>query len=162
MDRAVAAQPTERVGQRAAAMRDHESDTGKSRQMSGEEQPRHRDRRIGQPADRVDQIIAVEPVVAANVHRMQKDRRVACRGDLPERVELGGRRDFRRMPLGCVPIIAPLKPASIASSSTRAASAPFCNGTVASGIRASERIGVLRKVLVEKRAQSAASSPCSS
>ena len=64
-------------------------DAGKPCEMAREEQPRHRDRRIGQAADRVQEIVAGQPLVAADVMRMEEERRAARRGHLPERVELG-------------------------------------------------------------------------
>ena len=87
MDRPVAPQPAECAGQGAATMRDDEGDAGKPRELAREEQPRHRERRIGQAADRVQEIVPGQPLVAADVHRMKEDRRAARRGDLPERVE---------------------------------------------------------------------------
>ena len=87
MDRPVAPHAAERVGQGAATMRDDEGDAGKPRELAREEQPRHRERRIGQAADRVQEIVPVQPPVAADVHRMKEDRRAARRADLPERVE---------------------------------------------------------------------------
>ena len=68
-------------------MRDDEGDAGKPREPAREEQPRDRERCIGQAADRVQEIVPGQPLVAANVHRMNEDRRAARRGDLPERVE---------------------------------------------------------------------------
>ena len=68
-------------------MRENEGDAGKPREPAREEQPRDRERRIGQAADRVQEIVPVQPPVAADVHRMKEDRRAARRADLPERVE---------------------------------------------------------------------------
>jgi hypothetical protein len=67
-------------------MRDDEGDAGRPRELAREEQPRHRERRIVQAADRVQGIVPVQPLVAVDVHRMKEDRRAARRGDLPERV----------------------------------------------------------------------------
>jgi hypothetical protein len=68
-------------------MRDDEGDAGKPREPAREEQPRDRERRIGQAADRVQEIVPGQPLVAADALRMKEDRRAASRGDLPERVE---------------------------------------------------------------------------
>ena len=68
-------------------MRQQQAHPGIARQVAGKQQPRHRDRRVGEAPDRVDQIVAVEPVVAADVMRVQEDRGVARRRHLPERVE---------------------------------------------------------------------------
>ena len=87
MDRPVAPQPAECAGQGAATMRDDEGDAGKPREPAREEQPRDRERRIGQAADRVQEIVPGQPLVAADVHRMKEDRRAARRGDLAQRVE---------------------------------------------------------------------------
>ena len=69
-------------------MRDDEGDAGKPRELAREEQPRDRERRIGQAADRVQEIVPRQPLVAADALRMKEDRRAARRGDLPERVEV--------------------------------------------------------------------------
>jgi hypothetical protein len=87
MDRPVAPHAAERVGQGAATMRDDERDARKPREPAREEQPRHRERRIGQAADRVQGIAPGQPLVAADEDRMKEDRRAVRRGDLPERVE---------------------------------------------------------------------------
>ena len=57
--------------------------------MAGKQQPRDRGGRIGEAADRVDQIVAGQPLVAADVMRMDEDRRAARRCQFPERVEIG-------------------------------------------------------------------------
>ena len=97
-------------------------------------QPADRDRRIGEPPDRVDEIVAGQPLVAADVVRVHEI--VAPRADANS--QNGSRSGSSRLPpalpFGIVAIIAPLKPWSSASSSTRAASAPFCSGTVASAL----------------------------
>ena len=68
-------------------MRDDEGDAGKPREPAREEQPRDRERRIGQAADRVQEIVPGQPLVAADALRMKEDRRAARQADLPERVE---------------------------------------------------------------------------
>ncbi len=89
MDGVVALDPAERIGQGAAGMRQQQADPRETGQMAGEQQPRHRDRRVGEAADGVDQIVIGEPLVAADVMGMEEDRRLPRRGDLPERVERG-------------------------------------------------------------------------
>ena len=112
-------------------MRQHQGHPGKPGQVSGKQQPRDRGRRVGEAADRVDQIVAGEPLVAAHVMRMDEDRRAARRGQFPERVEIGVveiaagalrlRRDHRAVKAGVERLF-----------EHAAASAPFCSGTVAS------------------------------
>ena len=70
-------------------MRQQQLHAGKAGQMAGKQQPRHRDRRIGETADRVDEIIVGEALVAADVMRMQEQRGFAHRRDFPERIERG-------------------------------------------------------------------------
>src|SRR5579883_976874 len=89
MDGMIAPQPPERVGKGAAAMGQDQGETGKARQMTREQQSRHRDRRVAKPADGVQQIVAVEPLVGADILRVQKDHRLPRRSGLPERVERG-------------------------------------------------------------------------
>ena len=57
--------------------------------MAGKQQPRRRNRRIGEAADRVDEIVVGEALVAADVMRMQEQRGFSYRGYLPERVKRG-------------------------------------------------------------------------
>src|SRR5437764_10814947 len=57
--------------------------------MAGEQQPRHRDRRIGEASDRIDEVVVGEALVAADVVRVQEQRRLPRRSNLPERVERG-------------------------------------------------------------------------
>ena len=42
-------------------MRDDEGDAGKPRELAREEQPRDRERRIGEAADRVQEIVPGQP-----------------------------------------------------------------------------------------------------
>ena len=70
-------------------MRQQQLHAGKAGQMAREQQPRHRNRRIGEAADRVDEIVVGEALVAADVMRMQEQRGFSYRGYLPERVKRG-------------------------------------------------------------------------
>ena len=84
-----ALEPPEHIGQRRPAMRDNQIDAGKAREMPRIEQPRHRMRRISDAADRVDEVVFVEPVIAAGKHRMHEQRGLARGRHLPERIEVG-------------------------------------------------------------------------
>src|SRR5258706_10252880 len=68
----VARETPERIGQGSPAVREHEFHSRKFEEVPGEEQPRHRDRGVGEPADRVHQIVVRKPRLAAQEHRSEE------------------------------------------------------------------------------------------
>src|SRR6516165_7427438 len=87
MNGVVTLEPAKCVGQSPAGMRQHESYSGETGQMPGKQQPGNGNCRISEPPDGVYQIEVCETLIAADVMRVQEDRRLASRGDLPERVK---------------------------------------------------------------------------
>ena len=93
------------------------------RDVAGRDQPRHRHRRVGDAAEPVGEAEIVHAHVAGVEARMDMNERAGLVGRLPERIEVGGS-SVEPTPRGSVPIMAPGKPAFIASLSTAAARAP--------------------------------------
>src|SRR5215813_6131158 len=88
-DLMVACEAPQRIGQRRPAVREHELHAGKPQQMSGKQEPRHRDRGVGQAPDGVDEVVVREPRLTTQEHRVHEHRGAQVGGRLPERVERG-------------------------------------------------------------------------
>ena len=73
--------------QRSAAVAQQEFHPGVLQQMTGEQQARYGDRRIDEPAHRIDEIVIGKPRFAAYEHRMHDDGGAEFRSGRPEGIK---------------------------------------------------------------------------